>query len=526
MTDDLQSGGRYSSARDYLRVLRRYRVMLVLITIVGAAAGYVVAKRQNPVYDSSATIAFQDPTQNLSLVGLPTSSLETPAGLAAIAAETAARPQIMAAVKSQLHTKLSTGALAGSTFAAVSANSGLLVVTAAASTPSFATALANALADQLVDQSNRATQAQFAAIAAATRRQIASLFRSHSNSAQNATELAVYQDELARLDTLSGFAKSAAIAEFAQTPGSPSSPKTLRSTIIGLLLGLLLGLAAAFGRDSIDRRLRTGHDVEDSFALPVIGHIRKQSMGKVAYLSDGAGPMDEPDLEAFRILRRNLESLDLDKPLSSVLVTSAIAEEGKTTVASSLAFAMAAAGKSTLLVDCDLRRPDLAQRIGLDQSPGISDYLAGQVEAQDILRTVTFAEPALARRSPESSDNGASGQIMHQLVCIPAGSVTSRTAELLGSKRFGEFIEQVTSAYEVVILDSSPLLPVADTLEMLPHAHAVIVCAREGRTTRELAATTRAALSKFPRRPAGIVVTGIRLRRTEYEVDAYTYSSG
>jgi len=523
MNEDSNSGGRYSSARDYLRVLRRYRVMLLVITIVGAAAGYVVAKRQTAVYDANATVSFQDPTQDLSLVGLATSSTQTPAGLAAIAAETATRPQIMQAVKAQLHSPLSVGTLSSLAFASVSANSGLLVVTAAGATPNDAAGLANAVADQIVAQSNRSTQQQFALIAADARRQIALLLKAR-NSVQNTTELAVYQDELARLDTLSGFAKSATIAEFAQPPGSPSSPKTTRSLIIGLLLGLLLGLAAAFGRDAIDSRLRTSHDVEESFALPVIGHVRKQSMGKVAYMSNGGAPMDELDLDAFRILRSNLEALNLERPPKSILVTSAIAEEGKTTVATSLALAMAAAGKLTLLVDCDLRRPVLAERVDVEQSPGLSDYLAGLADAQQILRTVDFAEPLVPGKLRPANQNGDTHEVTHRLVCIPGGSVRARTAELLGSPRFAEFLGQVTSAYDAVIIDSSPVLPVADTLEILPHVDAVVVCAREGRTTRDLAAKTREALSRFPRHPAGIVVTGISPRRTEYDVHAYSYS--
>lgn len=523
MTDDLNSGGRYSSARDYLRVLRRYRIMLLVITVVGAAAGYVVAKRQTAVYDSSATISFQDPTQDLSLVGLSSSSTQTPAGLAAVAAETATRPQIMSAVKAQLHSPLSVGTLSGLAYASVSANSGLLVVTAAGATANDSASLANAVADQLVAQSNRSTQQEFAAIAADARRQIATLLKAR-NSVQNTTQLAVYQDELARLDTLSGFAKSASIAEFARPPGAPSSPKTTRSLIIGLLLGLLLGLAAAFGRDSIDRRLRTSHDIEESFSLPVIGHIRKQSMGKVAYISNGGTPMEDLDLDAFRILRSNLEALDLERPPKSILITSAIAEEGKTTVATSLALAMAAAGKLTLLVDCDLRRPVLAERVDVEQSPGLSDYLAGLVEAPEILRTINFAEPLVPGKLTKAAENGGDKEIAHRLVCIPGGSVRARTAELLGSPRFAEFLAQVTSAYDTVIIDSSPLLPVADTLEILPHVDAVLVCAREGRTTRDLAQGTKEALSRFPRRPAGIVVTGISPRRTEYEVHAYSYS--
>jgi tyrosine-protein kinase len=522
MTDDLHNAGRYSSLRDYLRVLRRYRLLIVLITLVGAAAGYADAKRQKPVYDATATVSFQDPTQDLSIVGLGSPQTQSPAQVAAVAAETITRPELMEAVKAQLKTSLPIGALAGSVGGSVSASSGLLGINSIASNPAFAAALANAVADQLVAQSNRNTQAQFAAVAADVRRQIAALSRSHSPG--NGTQLVVYQDELAHLVTLSSFAKSAQIAEPAQPPGAASSPKTTRSTLIGLILGLLLAIAAAFVRDSIDRRLRNPNDVEETFGLPVIGHVRQQTMGRVAYMSNGSGEDERLDLESFRILRRNLELLDPEHAPTSVLVTSAVAEEGKTTVATSLALVMAAAGKTTLLVDCDLRRPDLAGRMGVEQSPGISEYLSGTASPQEILRTVTFAEPAISAPITQSSENGSASPIVHTLVCIPAGSVSSRTAELLSSSTFRRFMEQVTSTYDVVVFDSSPLLPVADTLEMLPHVGAVIVCAREARTTRDQGAAVKAVLARFPECPAGTVVTGIRPRRAEHEVYAYSHS--
>jgi Mrp family chromosome partitioning ATPase len=515
------SGSRYLSLRDYLRVLRRYRLMIVLIAIIGAAAGYAEAKRQTPVYNATSTVAFEDPTQNLSIVGLATSSNETPAQLAAIAAETVTRPTLMIAVKSQLNTPLPVSALSSSVGAVVSQSSGLLDITAAGATPQFAAALANAVADQLVAQENHATQLQFAAIAADVRNRIAALSASHSTSPVDSTQLAVYQDELARLATLSAFAKSAQVAEPAQPPGAASSPKVLRSTVIGLILGLLLGLAAAFVRHAMDRRLRNRQDVSESFRLPVIGHVRNKAMGAIVQTQHGSLKDAAIDLEAFRIVRRNLEFLDSDRSTRTVLVTSALPEEGKTTVAGSLAFALASAARKTLLVDCDLRRPALASRLGIEPTPGITDYLEGKASPEQILRQVQFSDPSAANgASPNGTAAAAPG---HSVVFIPAGSRTARAAELLGSVRFKEFLDEVSQVYDVVVLDSSPLLPVADTLEILPHVDGLIVCARERQTTRDQARAARAALSRFPERPTGVVVTGVDPRQNEYDVYEYGY---
>jgi Mrp family chromosome partitioning ATPase len=247
-------------------------------------------------------------------------------------------------------------------------------------------------------------------------------------------------------------------------------------------------------------------------------------MGRVAQMPDGKGVDRGLDVESFRILRRNLEFLDWEHPPRSILVTSGLPEEGKTTVASSLAFAMASAGRQTLLVDCDLRRPALAERLRVKQSPGLSEYLAGAASPQDILRTVAVDDPAADQAaSSNGSANGRSTPVTgHKLVLIPSGATASRGAELLGSERFKEFLKQVSSTYEVIVLDSSPLLPIADTLEIVPEVDAVILCARESKTTREQAHAAKAALARFPERPTGLVVTGVTPSDGD-EVYSYSY---
>jgi capsular exopolysaccharide synthesis family protein len=286
-----------------------------------------------------------------------------------------------------------------------------------------------------------------------------------------------------------------------------ASPHKVRSTLIGGVLGLLLAIAAVFLRDTLDRRLRTGEDVETSFHIPVLARIRSKPLGKIAQIAALSNEDYLTDVEAFRILRRNLEMLSIDSPPRSIIVTSAAGEEGKTTVAGSLAFAMASAGKRTLLVDCDLRQPTLASRLGVKQSPGMSEFLMGVATPEEIINPIAFDRVA-------SLDGGGS----IPLVVIPAGTPNPHSAELLSSRAFREFLQQVLEAYDVVVFDSSPLLPVADTLEMLPHVDAVIVCARESKTTRGEAQAVKSALERFPGVLAGIVITGVKPRHSEYAV--------
>jgi succinoglycan biosynthesis transport protein ExoP len=542
MTEDTPRVARYQSLRDYLAVVRRYWLMILIIVIIGAAAGLADALRQTPVYQANAQVAFQDPTQNLNIVGIGSNSAQTPASQAAVNATTATAPAVMTQVHRRLGTPVSVGALTGAVSTQVQVGSGLLEITASGSSPTFASQLANTVAGVVVTRDNQQTRAQFGQMANTVSRRISRL-KPQAGTAPS-PQLSFYEDELARLETLSSFASSAQVAKPAEPPSGPSSPKKARDVVLGGVLGLLLGIIAAFVRDSMDRRLRAPDDIESTFELPLVGHVRKQAMGRVPYLSNGRGDLERLDLDAFRILRRNVEFLDPEHPPKSILVTSAVAEEGKTTVAGSLALVLAAAGKQTLLVDCDLRRPDLAGRLGVEQSPGISEYLAGAAQPQEILRTVAFTEPLVAAttRKPASVAAGDSAQgagsattpnggatsegamgLSHDLVCIPAGSFTTRGAELLGSGRFKDFIAQVTSRYDAVVIDSSPLLPVADTLEILPHVDAVVICVRDSQTTRDQGVAVKTTLARFPRRPTGVVITGIKPRGAAYEAYAYSY---
>ncbi len=125
---------------------------------------------------------------------------------------------------------------------------------------------------------------------------------------------------------------------------------------------------------------------------PVVGHIRSEALGHAGAPNESgtgaAGPLEDPDEEAFRILRQNVQYLAAASETETLLVTSAMAEEGKSTVAACLAVTMAEAGRRTLLVECDLRRPVLAKRFGLNETPGLTDYLSGNAEPGEILQTV------------------------------------------------------------------------------------------------------------------------------------------
>ncbi len=497
---------RYATLRDYLRVLRDQAFVIALIAIVAAAVAYVYSSRQPKVYSASADIGIQDVSQQLAL--LPGGSVspnvpaeQTPQGRAATIHE----PKVAREVKRELGDRVSARQIEAAVGSAVDPSSYLVKVTAIWSSGRFATRLANAFAKAAAKDINRRGRAQFTETLGNLRRRVNRLGESPADQAQRFALI----EQISRIEFLSGSSQFADVVKRAQEPGALASPRTRRSTMLGLLLGLALGFFVAFLRDSLDRRLRGGREIQEQLSLPLLGHVRNDAMGQVVRSVNGHAGEFAEDQEAFSILRRNLEFLSVDSPLRSILVTSPLAGEGKSTVAASLACASVIAGKQTLLVECDLRRSSLAQRLGLAASPGLTDYLARRAEPAEILQTVELAPSQNGRNGPLPLDRQST------LVCIMAGTPSPQPAEMLGSERLREFLEAVTSTYEVVVLDSSPLLSVADTRELLPQVDGVLVCIRSLQTTREQALAAKTALQHYPERPTGIVVTGLGHRDAE-----------
>jgi capsular exopolysaccharide synthesis family protein len=331
---------------------------------------------------------------------------------------------------------------------------------------------------------------------------------------------AVNADRVQRLRNLAQFAQPVIVAVRARPPGTPTSPKPIRNGILGLLAGITIALLVAFLRDGLDRRFRSSRELIEELRLPLLGHVPDDVLG-MSVAANGRRALTDSELESFRILRTNIDFLDVDSAATAVVVSSAVPEEGKSTVASALAAAYAATGRKALLVECDLRRPTLAKRLDLKPSPGLADFLVGDATPQEILQTVTLPDAPTKKGDVADADRPAG-----TFVCITAGTPTRRPAELLASVRFETFLAEVQEAYDVVVVDTAPMLSIVDTLEIIPHAGRVVVCVRASKTTREQARAARAALSHFPDRPCGVVITGVRPGESEeYGYYSYAYQS-
>lgn len=275
----------------------------------------------------------------------------------------------------------------------------------------------------------------------------------------------------------------ATITNPANLPAKPASPKKALDLAIAGIIGLLLGVAAAAIRDRLDKTIRTDKQVESANGGAVLAKVIHDTQASLKPLLTDIGEFASR-AEAFRLLRTNLQFVDLDHPPRVFVVTSSVPAEGKTQTATNLAISMAKAGHRTLLVDGDLRRPTCASLLGLDSSVGLTTVLTGQIDLSKAIQV-----------HPESG-----------LHLLAAGKRPPNPTEVLQTQATRDLIAALREAYDAVIIDAPPLLPVADPAVLSSAADGAILVTRYGSTTVQQLEVAAARLESVGARVFGTVV--------------------
>jgi capsular exopolysaccharide synthesis family protein len=488
--------------------------VIVLLTLLGGGVAYYLSAKQEKKYDATASISFEEETQSLSSIGDSADPSASPGQTPQARAQTIKDAATVKAVQDRLGKRIPAANLQSAITTSLDDATFLVDVTATWSDGNFAARLANLFARTAAAEINREAREGFEASLKDVRSRLEGL---NPEDLADQVEFSALTNQRTRLQFLSDNAKPATISQVAVTPGAPTSPTPFRNTIIGLLLGLVIGILVAFLRDSLDQRLHGPGEVRALLPYPIVGHLANDAMGKVLH-GEGGSAGERDGIEQIQILRQNLYFLDVDNPPKVILVTSALPEEGKSTVAASLAHAAAAFGAQTLLLECDLRRPALAERFGIERVPGLTDHVAGRAALDSIFRLIDLDAPAGENGAGPSRLAGGS------LAMIPAGAMSPQPAEILESGRFEHFLDAVKQVYDIVIVDSAPLLPVADTLELLPGADCVVLCVRSGQTTQDQARAVHGVLEHYPSKPTGLAITGLK-RRDASDYGYYGYEA-
>ncbi|WP_372791932.1 YveK family protein, partial [Paraconexibacter sp.] len=393
MNQAAQGDPHTTTLRDYLRILRQHRIGIVLIVVGIVVTTVALTAQVSKSYRAESSIQLRDVTQDVGLIGrvdvLPTN----PAVSASQAADLVRSVQVSTQVRDELNSPLSIRELRSKVTGNVELRTNLVIVTAVDDGARDAKILADEFARQTAKYLNAQQRARLIGAQRSLERELKRVLtrvrdKDSPTRDTDALTASAYRQEIAQLASLQRFSKAAVLVESADLPAAPFSPRPVRNAVIALILGLTLGVGYAFLRNSLDRRLRSADDVRREFPYALLGMLSGDALGATAVPTPGGRVMPATDIEAARIIRTNLGYLDVDDPAKLIAVTSALPAEGKSTVASAVATASALSGQLTLLIECDLRRPSLAGRLGIERSPGLSDYLGGNATPAEVLQTV------------------------------------------------------------------------------------------------------------------------------------------
>lgn len=318
-----------------------------------------------------------------------------------------------------------------------------------------------------------------------------------------------YGEELvalvAELETPPGRAKpvlKGTIVDAASLPGGPISPNPVRNLGLALVLGLLLGVGFAVVRELLDTSTKSADDVTTALQAPILGTFAFDSeVGKRPLLTELTS--HEPRAEAFRVMRTNLSFVDVDAESKAIVVTSALPGEGKSTTAVNTALALQQAGERTLLIDGDLRRPQAATMLGLDGTIGLTTALVGKVSAADVILT-----------------HGSGLRV------LASGAIPPNPSELLQSHAMATVLGQLRSAFDVIIIDAPPLLPVTDAALIASQVDGAVVVVRHGKTTREQLGAARERLEAVGATTMGAVFNMVPRKGRGNYGSGYGYGYG
>lgn len=447
---------------DYGRILRHNWLLLLIGGVLTAGLALTYSLLQPPTYQSISKV-FVSTNQASSVTDLSQGATFTQQIVKSYA-DVATAPIVLNPVIKQLHIAESADSLARSITAQAPSDTAVIQIAVTDRSPARAASIANAISKSLGSVVSDLTPA---------------------GAGSPNVKISVIQPAIASVQ--------------------PIAPRTALNTVLALFVGIVIALALAFLREALDVRIRSDRDLKQITDAPLLGVIAYEASARDRPLIVQAAPTS-PRAEAFRSLRTNLQFVAIESERRTIVVSSPLPGDGKSTTAANLALAIAGTQESVLIVDADLRRPKLADYLGIEGTLGLTDVLVGRVGVEDAIQTWNSSA----------------------LHVLPAGSSPPNPNELLQSQRMSDLMAQLGQRYSVVIYDAPPLLPVSDAALLARRADGVLmVCAARRTTTGQLKATLD-ALEKVDVAVLGVVLTMVPVRGASaygYGSSAYGYGS-
>ncbi|MEU8270216.1 polysaccharide biosynthesis tyrosine autokinase [Sphaerisporangium sp. NPDC049002] len=290
------------------------------------------------------------------------------------------------------------------------------------------------------------------------------------------------------------------VVDPADVPRTPVSPRPLVNIALAVLIALLLAFGSLVVRDRLDTTVKTSEVLQQmsrSSVLGVITYERDARRFPLIVRENGRSTRSE----AYRSLRTNLQFIGVDRQPKSLVVTSCLPGEGKSSTSANLAITLAQAGWRVILVDGDLRSPRIPDYLGIEGSVGLTDVLIDKARLQDVIQT--WGEPSLS--------------------VLPGGQIPPNPSELLGSRGMRAVLSQLVDDHDIVIVDAPPLLPITDAAALAAICDGTLLVARYGKTRREHLVRAVETLSSINARLVGAVLNFAPGKRAAYYGYGYGY---
>lgn len=515
----MDEGAQDATLRDYARVVwrRKWIVIGVAVLLTGLALAYSFAK--TPLYMASSQLIYEnqlnvsDPLASNGSIDSTSLQLELGSVASIIAS-----PDLVGSARAILG-KTAAGVVLSAAPDGTSGNT--VSITAISPSAQTAARAANAYAQAFTAFRK---ERELARVRQAEQIIQGRLDSFQSPAARQSADYLTLQQRLQDLQILEATVTgNFRILAPATVPSKPYTPKPVRNGLAGLVAGVILGIGVVLLLEQFDTRVRTQEEAAAILRMPLLGHIRKLpakvlNEKPLVVLSDSHSPA----AEAIRKLRGSLEFANVDGDLKSLFITSCLQHEGKSLTVCNLALSLAATGIRVVLVDGDLRRPQVHRYLDLPNGTGVSTVLTGKTDLLKALRSRSVGS-SLTRVGTFDQSDAAVGRnnVLHVLT---SGPVPPNPAEIIASKSFSSLVAELQTSFDLVIIDAPALLAVGDTAAIARSVDGLMFLVDLTRAKRPLLLEAAAQMSQMPCRKLGLVLVSPAPRR--YERDNYSYYVG
>jgi Mrp family chromosome partitioning ATPase/capsular polysaccharide biosynthesis protein len=530
---------RPATLADYAAILRRRKWIILALPVVAALSAYAVSATQSSLYKATATVLVNRTSIVSAIANVSDPAIGDPSRFLATQASVARSPVLAGRVVRAAHVPgASAGSLLGSSSVSPETNADLLDISVSWSSPDGAVRLANAYAQGYTRYKTELDTKRIDDALATLRRRIETLKSSGATSSPSYSTLLEYQSQLETIGTL--LANNTSVLKPAES-AAKVRPRPMRRAILGGLLGIVLGVGLAFLAEALDRRVRSEEELEQALRLPLIGRVPKppRHLSDVNELVMIAEP-ESIEAESIRRLKTSIEFLNLDRAARTIMVTSAVPREGKSTTIANLAIAFARSGRRVALVDLDIRRPFLHRFFHIGLGLGMTDIVAGAETVAGALRPLALpgaifpgAPPSRnGKRSHSATEVSEAVEGKATLSLLPAGTGSATGAESLSdfleSDRLSAVLDELADQFDVVLVDTPPLLAVGDAMALTAKVDALVLVLHAG-LQRPLVHELARQLHSSQAPTLGFVLTGVTPGGdgygSGYGYDAYIYGA-